>query len=92
MPSHQDGSEFAQSGCPDGVPGPVAAALAIEDAGIGEHSEMVADGGLAQADSLGEVAHAGRALRLRAQEGEELESGWISDGLEELGQLLGSIA
>ena len=81
----EDGAEFGEPSAFEGVPGPVALLLRLDDSCKGETAQVVTDGGLTEPDGVSDVGDACGAARLRAEEGEDAQSSGISDGLEELG-------
>src|SRR5262249_58568752 len=70
---------------------PRSAALAGEEAGVGQHLQMVAHGWLREAERCDQVAHAGLAARLSRDETQQAETARISDRLERVRQRLGVI-
>ncbi len=73
----------------DAVVGPAAAALALDEAGVEEHLEVVADGRLAEAERLGEVADAGLAVGLGLDQAQQPQPRGVGDRLQRLRELVG---
>ena len=61
---------------------PRASLLALDEAGLEQHLQMVAHGGLAQSQRLGQIAHAGLAVGLSLDEAEQAKAGRIGENLE----------
>ena len=66
----------------DPVVRPAAALLALDEPGLEEHLQVVADGRLAQAERLRQVADARLALRLRLDQAEQAEPRRVGDGAQ----------
>ncbi|GGM89747.1 hypothetical protein GCM10011609_28280 [Lentzea pudingi] len=67
------------------VPTPRSATFAADEAGFGEHTQVMADRALTQAETGDEVADAGFAARRFLQEAEQFEARRAGQRLEHLG-------
>ncbi|PWK89525.1 hypothetical protein C8D88_102799 [Lentzea atacamensis] len=67
------------------VPAPRATTFAAHEAGIGEHSQMVTDRALTQAEAVDKVADARLPARCNLQKAEQRETRWTGERLEHLG-------
>lgn len=75
----------------DAVVDPGAAALAIEQASIEQHLQVVADGRLLQAEGFDEMADTGLGRRLSCDQAQETEASGVGDGAKGVRQLLGVV-
>jgi MFS family permease len=66
--------------------------LALQQTGLVEDLEVVADGRLGESERFDEVACAGLTVGARAQEAQHLESGGVGDGLQGSAEALGLVA
>src|SRR5512132_2512195 len=78
----EGGGQAAQGVTPQRVVGPGAALLAVQQPGLDELLEVVADGGLAQAQGPGELAHAHR-LGTGGEPVEDLDPVGVGQGPEQ---------
>ena len=71
--------------------GPASALLALDESGVEQHLEVVADGRLRQPERLGEVADARLALGLGLDEAEDAEPCGVGEHPERAGEVLGIV-
>ena len=72
----------------DAEVGPAAALLALDQAGLQQHLQVVADGRLAEAERLGQVADAGLAAGLGLDQAQQPQPRRVGDHLQRRGELL----
>ena len=68
--------------------GPAASLLSLDETGLQEHLQVVADRGLAQPERLSEVTYAGFAVWLCLDQAEEPQSAWVCERFERSAQLV----
>src|SRR3954453_16572602 len=73
----------------DAVVDPSAVTTRGDKPGVTQHFEVVADGWLALADRLGQLAGTDLTLWRRCDEAQQAESDWVAECLEGLGEQLG---
>ncbi len=81
--------ERIHGGGNEGVVGPDTALVAGENPGVHEDLEVVGDGGLGQAQGLGQVADAGFASFMRGDHGDQPQPGGVGERFEEPGEVGG---
>ena len=75
----------------DPVEDPDATLGALQQAGLVQHLEVVADRGLGQVEGVVEVADAGLAVRVRGHQGEQPQPHRVGERLEQRGRPLGAL-
>ena len=85
----EGGAELGEAGVVEGVPDPLAAPVAVDEAGLGEDPQVVRDGPLALADGGDELADADLAGGGGGEHGEEPEPDGVAESPEASGELPG---
>ena len=84
--------EFREATRHECVPGPVAPLLTTNESGLGQYTQVMGSRWLGKADGIRNIADARLAAGQGSQVGEQLQSRWVGNGLEQPGEFSGLVA